>query len=466
MKFSENDQIEYSANNVKHISAGGFVFFEEPLTYKLFVALLCNLHGWYVIPKGHLHKNEDAQTAAIREIKEELSLQDTPKIISFLGIDSYTFTLDKSGITHYKNVYLYVFQINKKAGIEPLKEEGFETAEWLPFEIAAEKIYFDRENLLKARQCFYYYKLVKIYQNLQDILSITIAIPTYNGAKTIKNTLCSITERLKELPYQIKKEVIICTDHCNDNTKTIIKDFIEEKKGLEININLIDNNDHKGKATVLNKIFNNSSGELFCTVDDDVILAKNCLLNLLNALIIKPELRCVFSVWKRLPLKSKNPWKLFWHLVFGIKFDIQPYDKPNEIMRGACMMFRKENFVQLPSVLNEDQFLQYIYWPKTLEVQNSIIYFNSVSSIFNYYKRFIRITVGFKQMSKHFTKQRINKCNKSLFRKINYQKIMNLPWKQKYPFLFYKFIRFFINIYVKNKIRFTENYEWFRIKQN
>lgn len=465
MKFEENDQIEYSPDAVKHESAGGFVFFEDQLTHELFVTLLRKADGHYVIPKGHLQKGEVPKAAAIREVKEELSLKDTPEIISFIGIDSYTFTLDDSGLIHHKNVHLYIFLTDKKVNIEPLKNEGFETAEWLSFEVALEKISFDKKNLLKARQSFYYNKPVKIYRNLLDISSITIAVPTYNGAGTIKGTLDSIVEALLEIPRPIGKEIIVCTDHCTDNTKTIVKNFIDEKSNGKINIKLIDNDGPRGKTIVLNKIFNGSSGELFYVIDDDVILEKKCLMRLSEALVVNSDLRCVFSTWKRLPLESNNPWRLFWHRILGIKFDIQPYDKPNEIMRGACMMFRRENFVQLPPILNEDQFLQYIYWPKTKEIRDSIIFFNSVSNIFDYYKRFIRIMAGSKQMLKYITKERIDECGKLLFRKINYQRIMSLPWKQKAPFLFYRCIRFFINTYVKIKIRFIENYEWFRFKQ-
>ncbi len=467
MKFDKNDQIEYSSDCIKHESAGGFVFFEDPRTHKLFVSLLKTTDGQYVIPKGHIQKNEKPEEAATREVKEELSLVgNIPKIVSFLGVDSYEFILEDGGINHFKNVHLYVFESNEKMNIKPLKEEGFEAAEWFLFNVALEKISFDKENLLKARQSFYYNKSVKIYKNLSDVLSITISIPTYNGGKTIKKTLISVEKRLKELPGAIKKEIIICADHCTDDTKELVESFIEEKKVTDIDIKLLVNEGDKGKAETLNKIFGNSSGNLFCVIDDDVILKNQCLKNLIKAFIEDSDLRCVFSSWSRLPLKSKNPWKIFWHYVFGIKFDIQPYDKHSEFMRGACMMFRRESFVWLPKVINEDQFIQYIYWPKTKEVKSSILYFNSVYSISDYYRRFIRIMFGSKQVSEFFTKERVEECNKALFRKIEYKRIMVLPWNKKLAFLFYRFIRFFINIYVKRKINSIEDYEWFRFKQS
>ncbi len=162
MQFNENDQIKYSPEGIKHESAGGFVFFEDEQTHKLFVALLRKTDGHWLIPKGHIKKNEKPEDGAIREVKEELFLKETPEVVAFLGVDSYTFTLDDSNDTHYKNVHLYVFRLNKKAEIAPKINEGFEAAEWIPFEEAVEKISFDKENLLRARQNFYYNLLKSI----------------------------------------------------------------------------------------------------------------------------------------------------------------------------------------------------------------------------------------------------------------------------------------------------------------
>lgn len=466
MKFDENDQIEYSPNGIKHESAGGFVFFEDDKTHELFVALLRKPDGHYLIPKGHIRKGEETEDAAVREVMEELILQEIPEIISFLKIDRYIFTLDDSNTTHHKNVHLYVFQLHKKAEIRPQVDEGFEEAEWIPFEKAIEKISFDRENLLKARQCFYYNKPVKAYKDLTDIKSLTIALPTHNGEFTISKTLKLLTENLREVDNSVKKELIICADHCTDNTVSAVENFIKNNKLDDIKFHLINNDYVKGKSNALNKIFSASSGELFCVVDDDVVLEEKCLINLMRALVGQESLRCVFSAWKRLPLQSKNPWKLFWHWILGVKFEIQPYEKPSEIMRGATMMLRRDNFVYLPAVLNEDQFLQYIYWPRTKEIKDSVVYFNSVTSISDYYKRFIRITVGSKQLSKYFAKDRIKECSHALFQRLDYHRILRLPWKLKCPFLFYRFIRLFINLYVKIKLQFIDDYEWFRIKQN
>ncbi len=439
------------------------MFFEDDKTHELFVALLRKPDGHYLIPKGHIRKGEETKDAAAREVMEELILKEIPEIISFLKIDRYIFTLDDSNTTHHKNVHLYVFRLHKKAEIRPQVDEGFEGAEWIPFEKAIEKISFDRENLLKARQCFYYNKMIKTYKDLTDIKSLTIAVPTHNGEFTISKTLESLTDNLQEIGDFLKKEVIVCVDHCTDKTASAVENFIKNNKLDDIKFHLINNDYVKGKSNVLNKIFSASSGELFCVVDDDVVLEEKCLINLMRALVVQESLRCVFSAWKRLPLQSKNPWKLFWHWILGIKFEI---NETSKIMRGATIMLRRDNFVYLPAVINEDQFLQYIYWPQTKEIKDSVIYFNSVASISDYYKRFIRIMVGSKQLSKYFAKDRIKECSRALFQRPDYHRILHLPLKLKGPFLIYRFIRFCINLYVKFKIKFIDDYEWFRFKQN
>ena len=151
MEFSKSDQIEFFEDKVIHQSAGGFVFYEAPESHILYVALLQKPDGKFYIPKGHISKNEEPDKAALREIKEELMLEKSPKIVTKIDIDSYTFTLPDDERTHYKNVRLYIFELSQKEEIKPLEKESFISAEWLKFNEAARKLAFDRENLLRAR---------------------------------------------------------------------------------------------------------------------------------------------------------------------------------------------------------------------------------------------------------------------------------------------------------------------------
>ena len=314
-------------------------------------------------------------------------VEHSPKSIKYEFADNFVFFEDN------QTQELFVALKNEAGGHyrTPNVKEELNTVDWFTFEKAVEKISFYRDDLLKARQHFYYDKPVKIYKDLVDIKSLIIAVPTYNGAVTIFRTLDSIIENLKEVPIFIEKEIVVCADHCTDNTISIVKNFIDGRKNEKIKITLINNDNNKGKANALNKIFSSFSGELFGVVDDDVILGKNCLLNLVKDLVEDKNLRCVFSARVRLPLKSRNPWRLFWYWILGIKFDVNPYDKPSGIVRGQSIILRRENLVHFPAVLNEDQFLHYMYWPRTKEVNDSIVYFNYVSSVYDCYRRSLRL---------------------------------------------------------------------------
>jgi len=259
MEFSESDQIEYTKNKVVHKSAGGFVFYESPDDHILYVALLQKPDGKFFIPKGHLLKNETPEDAAVREVKEELMLEKNPKVVTKIGIDSYTFTLHGDDKIHYKDVHLYVFDMEQKAIIKPLEKEDFVNAEWVKFNDALEKLAFDKNNLLKARQHFYFYRPVRTFKSMEDIKSVSVGIPSYDGAKTIYQTLLSVAESLDSLPKFIFKEIIICCDHCTDNTDKIVKNFIFKEDPENIKIKLIYNDGLKGKSITLNKIFNATS---------------------------------------------------------------------------------------------------------------------------------------------------------------------------------------------------------------
>lgn len=134
---------------MKHRSAGGFIFFIDSKN-KLFVALLRDGDNKWVIPKGHIKEGEEPQETALREIREELSLDEDPEIVSFLSVSNYEFQLE-DGSEHKKQVHMYVFKADRKFKIKPNKDEGLKSAKWFLFEDALEKISFDRDNLKKAK---------------------------------------------------------------------------------------------------------------------------------------------------------------------------------------------------------------------------------------------------------------------------------------------------------------------------
>jgi len=153
------DNIKQIGEHVYHKSAGGFVFYEEPRTHELFVALIRpQKEDGLFVPKGHIKTSEKPIEAAKREICEELSICQQLDLVSELGVEKYSFTMDDSGILHHKEVFLYVFSCSEKFSVKARSEENIEEAGWFSFYDGLRKMTYDRDSLLKARQLFYFNK--------------------------------------------------------------------------------------------------------------------------------------------------------------------------------------------------------------------------------------------------------------------------------------------------------------------
>lgn len=152
---NNDDQVVTKGSDHYHKSAGGFVFFDDKSKNKLFVALIkpVNEEGLFV-PKGHLKAGEDTLTAALREICEELSLKKQPTLVGEVGVSKYLYMSDDGVTRNFKEVSLFVFGLDTKESIKGSKSEMVDQALWVEFEDACNKLAYDRENLIKARQIF------------------------------------------------------------------------------------------------------------------------------------------------------------------------------------------------------------------------------------------------------------------------------------------------------------------------
>ncbi len=360
-------------------------------------------------------------------------------------------------------IHLYVFEAKEKFLIAPQKEEGFVEAIWFKFEEAKEKITFDLDNLLAARQIFYEKRAEKRLKKKDNLKSLSICLPTHNGEQTISRTLKSIKGSIDNIDQDIKTNILICLDHCTDSTEEELRKF---KKNL--NINIVKNEGQKGKAEALNLLFERSpkDSDAFVFIDDDVELDKNCL-NLMIKELNKGSNQFVFAEWKRKVYIKRNAYRKFWYKVFGVKFDIQIYRKKSQLMRGACMMCQREDFVRLPGhIINDDQFFQYIYWPNTKEVAGAVTYFDSVDNCRDYRNRFLRIGQGMRQLDNEFAKERLEKCKSDLFLSVDKDKIKRLDFKTKILFKIYRVIRYFVKIWVDIKLRNGKDHGWYRTRKN
>src|SRR3989338_1761967 len=87
---------------------------------------------------------------------------------------------------------------------------------------------------------------------------ISIIIPVYNEAKTVKDIL----DRVKNSSVSLEKEIIVVDDGSTDNTSDVLS-FIHGIKVLR-------NFSNKGKGAALKKGFEAASGDIILVQDADL----------------------------------------------------------------------------------------------------------------------------------------------------------------------------------------------------
>jgi ADP-ribose pyrophosphatase YjhB (NUDIX family) len=109
-------------------AAGGLVHTAENNVLLIF------RHGKWDLPKGKLDENEDLETCAVREIKEETGLTDA-KIEQPLCITYHTYHQEGKHIL--KESHWYLLKAPKQANLLPQLEEDIDKCEWVAIDKVA-----------------------------------------------------------------------------------------------------------------------------------------------------------------------------------------------------------------------------------------------------------------------------------------------------------------------------------------
>jgi len=153
MRNKQQDKIIYLKDKILHQAAGGFVFYKSHLG-EIYVALLKTKNGQFVVPKGHIQKDETPEAAALREIKEELGIKSYLKLLGYAGQSRYRFQKSKEKRIQFKKVDLFVFLCPKMVKLTPEKEEGFVEAKWVKVEEAERRLTFNKKIFRKAVEIY------------------------------------------------------------------------------------------------------------------------------------------------------------------------------------------------------------------------------------------------------------------------------------------------------------------------
>lgn len=124
----------------QELLAGAVVFHRQD-DGSLELALVHDIFGYWTLSKGHVEEGETLEDTAIRELKEETSLD--IEIKDKLGDNEYIATDPERGKIR-KKVSYFLAEAKNPAGLELASKEGLDKAKWFPIsEISDLKIYDD-----------------------------------------------------------------------------------------------------------------------------------------------------------------------------------------------------------------------------------------------------------------------------------------------------------------------------------
>jgi len=110
---------------IEEHSAGGILVAKSNNTW--YVLIMKDQKGVWTFPKGKIEQGEDAQTAALREIAEEVAIIRLTFRAKVPPIH-YWYTRNE---TIYKTVQYFIFEAAQKYTPIPQKEEGITEAKWV-----------------------------------------------------------------------------------------------------------------------------------------------------------------------------------------------------------------------------------------------------------------------------------------------------------------------------------------------
>ena len=142
--------------------------------------------------------------------------------------------------------------------------------------------------------------------------SFSIIIPVFNEEKTIGLLLDKVMK--VNLPNKIEKDIIIVDDGSTDNTREVLKDYLDKNKIQ--NIQLILQEQNRGKGVAIHTGIKLAKGEYLIIQDADLEYDPEEYI-----VLLEPILKGVADVVYGSRFRGSNPHRIlfFWHSI-GNKF--------------------------------------------------------------------------------------------------------------------------------------------------
>jgi abequosyltransferase len=132
-------------------------------------------------------------------------------------------------------------------------------------------------------------------------IKLSVAIPTYNGAGTIRETLDSIIPQLQE-----NVDIVISDNASTDNTAEIVREYQSKYS----NIRYFRNEDNVGADRNFDQAIRRSQGEFVWLFSDDDCLDAGAIAHIIKVLNKYPSVVAVFvnwAVWNESLTEVKKP---------------------------------------------------------------------------------------------------------------------------------------------------------------
>ncbi len=124
----------------KQTSSGGVIFRNSRKGIEVALIAVKNKTVW-CLPKGAIDKNEDFQTAAVREVREETGL--SGEVIDEIGKISYWYFSKDENVKFNKTVYFYLMEY--KSGSTDAHDHEVDEASWFPIGEAIDRLAYKGE---------------------------------------------------------------------------------------------------------------------------------------------------------------------------------------------------------------------------------------------------------------------------------------------------------------------------------
>ena len=262
---------------------------------------------------------------------------------------------------------------------------------------------------------------------------VLIIIPTFNGEKYVNETIkCCLNQTYKHL------EITVIDDFSEDNTIKILNHFSDK-------INLITNDRHVGLPKNLNRVLKNSKSEYFVKVDQDDLIEREHVANMLNffdndtvGVFCNPKVIDKEGNFKRLfyedKLQTKKTKKVLEELCFS------------NFISGVGMMHKTSNFKKIDGIDEKyDMYWEWLYYVQITSL-GKIKYNPTINSSWRNHDTNSTLTFYSKKRNKSFLIYKL-RCKLLAFSKL--KKPFLLP-KFLY-FIFIDFVAYFKGLLSHNK---------------